>query len=278
MAEYLYRGFNLNYGDPPVLTDGTIEGSECHLIRGEVYEPHKTVAQRSAFTEVGWVDGWRMDDVAVTGGVSHYLPSTRRFRGSNGLAVVLNNDRCSPKFERVYYEWEWFDDHPGAICQILTTTDAEVRLDDKGLWGTATQQPSGKWLVDNWGKDSLPAITTDSMFADEAEWIAMSGEVAASNAVEGVVALWTERDLYISQRDSTDVDEATFDYRAAAADAYDHIRSEIPYYDGPLFLLVAPGKNFPEDTPYNDDQLEYIYDGSSYRTPESVDRKFRGWD
>lgn len=276
MAQYLYRGFNLNYGDPSALTSSVINGSECHLLRGRVYEPHKTVAKRSALSEAGWVEDPRLEDVAVTGGVSHSLPSTRRFRGSNGLVAVLDNDQCVPQFQRVHYEYDWFDNHPGAICQVLTTADAEIRLDDEGLWGIAVHQPNDKWLIDHWS-DDLPAISSNSPFADEAEWMAMAGQVDVSDAIKGVIAVTNEWSLYISQRDSTDTDKATFDYERAAYDKHAHLRSELSYYDGPLYLLVAPDKGNPEPDLYTNEHLKYIYDGSIYRDPEDVPRQFRGW-
>lgn len=264
MATYLYRGVDLNHGTPPVLADGVIKGESPLIVEGSALSPGKTVTKGTTLGElvmqVDWYDE-NTYNAGTTGGVTHRIMGSARFGGGLRTRVILDNSRLP--FERVYYEYDWYDDHPGALPHILTTSAGELRLKDEGLWAIIekTRYAPEKWRslsfdqqykVQHWGADNLPATSDNSPFAKESEWIAPQEDVDVSGAIDSVVHV-------LGRKRRSDKDP-----KRRAFDTFNRVEKEHPETQNhPHYVLVVTGRHSETGGPYELDEIVTAYGRTS---------------
>lgn len=276
MVDYLYRGAGMETMADE-LRDGQIPGYTATVASGRVRNPDRemhTRGRRSNINELDWLDGPDWSPVSITGGFTDDLTATERFRGTYGLVAVY--DRHDLPFEKCEYTYEWFDNHPGAMEWMLTTADAELRLDDRGLWGILDKQPGGRgYFTDHWGAESLPGTSQTSSFADEEEWFAPQDSVDVSGALTGVVSLFENGDAGLRARFGSDRDDWRPSDREALPWIYDAITAGLPRGTDPYVLVLADGAS-PQDGAYGADDIALAYGDGGHLDPEDVPPRFRG--
>jgi hypothetical protein len=275
MAQYLYRGADTETLRETILREGAIEGSESSIYWAAVTRPHKTQTREKLLRDVPTVAGPSLRRTEpVTGGVSKDFWQTKRFTDHLGARVVL--DASEVPFERVYYEYDWMNDHPAVVQHISTTSrgvlfvpDPESPSDDT-LWATlgvslSADPPHEKRLkVLQWGPDNIPGTHPDSRFADEQEWVAFQKRVDLSDAIEGVTAVAK------ADRGSN-----------WALNVYEKLDQP----NVPIYTLVPDSRRTVPDEGYADHQLETAYrvtgrggqPNIKELDPADVPRKFRGY-
>jgi hypothetical protein len=258
----LYRGFDVDRIPDSFLTDGEIQGSECTMFTGSAPGSGGFSPERGdTVTDIPWRD-MQSESVWVTGGVTDDIRQTRRFRGTEGTVAVIDNDGTEPQFEQVQYDPGYMDGNPGVLCHVLKAANAEIRPNGE-LMGIANRRPSGNYIIEHWG--DLPATSSRSMFADEREWIARSESVDAD--VQGVVAITNEWSVYISQRDSADIEQGSFDVEQGIQDYYAGLNSKMDAYDGPLYMVVYSGKGGVGGSDIDLERVWRVYDGEKFIPP-----------
>jgi len=288
VADYLYRGVNLTYGTPSVLSDGVIEGESLLVIEGSALAPDKTVSRNTTLNELGGQVVWATRErynTGVTGGVTHRLMGSARFGGGRRTRVILDANQLP--FQRVYYEYDWMDDHPGVLPHILTTSAGELRVRFNGLWAIITKTKYGpeKWKslpldqqykIEHWSADDLPATNPNSQFAEESEWVAMQDEVSVDGAIDSTVHILGEK-----RRSDTPPEERAFD-------VLNEVEREHPEtQDYPHYVLVVKNRHKQTGGPYGLDEIVAAYGRTTGRAdrpggsafpldPEEVPHYVRG--
>ena len=130
------------------------------------------------------------DTATVAGGVTDDLAQTRRFRGTRGVAIVLDTSDNRFPYEPIQYSYDFHNANPGVLPHILSTADGEVRDGSGDLYGVFEDRPladGGRSLsMTHTRDDSLPATSVNSRFADEREWVA-TGLSRAGVSTRGIV-------------------------------------------------------------------------------------------
>lgn len=282
MAEYLYRG-NETGAFVEELEDGTIYGQHHDIHRGELASVPDDARGRR-LDSLDWVSIER-DSVPVTGGVTDALAQTKRFSGGENYAMVL--DASALPFEEIQYDYDWFNDHPGAYDHVLANAAGEIRLTGPGrppqgqLYGAAEKEArlnEPDYLqVREWGtRTQLPAMSSRSRFADEAEWVAFQESVSIGHAIEGVVAFKRPlgvRVLYSEGRDliPKDVD----DFEDVLPEVYEQLREPLPPWTT-FYLLVADVNDRAPFGGWYADDIEAVYRDDGRVDPENIPPRFRG--
>lgn len=260
MADYLYRGVDLSHGTPPVLSEQRIEGENPLIVEGAAPNRNKTVTRNTTLAELEDQVRWAQREThraGVTGGVTHRIMGSARFGGGKRTRVILRSGALP--FERVYYEYDWMDDHPGALAHILTTSAGELRVQFEGLWAIITKTNYGpeKWRslpfeaqykIDHWGPDSLPATSSGSRFAEESEWVAMTDEVDVSGAIDSVVHVIEDNRI----RDK-EPERAAFDVLHSVEE--DHPETQ----NHPHYVLVVNRRHKQSGGPYGIGEIAAAY-------------------
>ena len=280
-ARYIYRGAGLETMREEILDTGIVRATECDIIRGEIDGNPRgpPVPQRGdKLTDLNWVGNnftVERNATAVVGGMTDLIGMTRRFRGTWDLIAVLEADMT--RFEPVEYSREWMDAHPGALCHVLTTTDAEVRLESEGLYGMAQHKPDAdgtrSWRVENWG--SLPATSEESRFANESEWVSFNPLERIGDAVRGIASIMSERSVGFRHRSITDGDDIP-DADEVADVVYDHIRSKLDNPRERVILVVTKDDGTKSNEMWPVSQIAFGYDTSGRLEPSEIPPEFRG--
>lgn len=276
MGRTVYRGGDIEEFNDTLLRRGRIEGGTSHIFHADPAYPEKHVEKRTPVSEVPFdSDGLgASESVGITGGVSDDITATRRFRGTYGLVAVM--DAAATPFEKVQYDPEWMENHPGTLEHILTTADGEIYLPDGRLWAILDQRPSGAYHIDHWGRDNLPATNPNSRFADESEWIAQSSSVDVMKALDGLVSVWDGRGPGVRYRSMHDDVDDILDNEAVVPEVYDHVRDQLHRVIEPFYLLVTQKGADSSPGGYSPEEIELAYDGDQFLDPASVPAKFRG--
>lgn len=276
-SEYIYRGGDLDTV-AEMARSGRVRGAECGEITGS-FNGDPPIVQTSGrleeVTDLDWATGPSIrDDVhPVTGGFTDKFGQTKRFQGSLGTVAVL--DRSKVNVQKVEYDREWMDNHPGALCHILTTAGYEIRLDGEGLYGIAKSQPlagGGRAVyVSEWG--SLPATTPESRFANESEYIGFSQVVSVGNALEAVVSRLSEGVL--ARRARSVSDSAPDSGREAARMIYDHIRREVPTTT-PVAVIVTDDGASRVDEAWLEPAVNFVVTENGVQDRGTIPQYYRG--
>lgn len=223
---YIYRGGSVeDMADE--LDRGRVESAEYPILTGEV--PDGKVADRTPLRDVGTFD--QTDTANVSGGFTDNMASTRRFRGSKGVILVIDSqDNRRRGVEKVEYTYEYMNDNPGVLPHILKTAKGEIRDKNGDLWGIykdiPTARGSRKKVVEHsGGEGNLPATSSDSMFADESEWVNPDSPVGQTlrGGVKAVIGVYN-----VSGIDIVDKWEELFNTLPTLADIYTfHITGDI---------------------------------------------------
>jgi hypothetical protein len=137
------------------------------------------------------------DTAIVAGGVTDDLAATRRFRGSRGVALIMDpTDRFFP-YGPIDYNYDYYNANPGVLPQVLSSTSGEVRDLNGDLYGVFADRPTAtggrSFSMEHTVDSGLPATSPRSRFADEREWAATGLEREAvgirNRWVEGVVGI-----------------------------------------------------------------------------------------
>lgn len=275
MTDYLYRGVNLSHGTPKVLTEERIEGETPLIVEGAAPDRHKTVPRNTTLAELQDQVRWARRNTyepGVTGGVTHRIMGSARFGGGRRTRVILREG--SLPFERVHYEYEWMDDHPGVLSHILTTSAGELRIQFQGLWAiiTKTNYAPEKWRslpfaqqykVEYWGPDNLPATHPDSRFAEEYEWVAMTDEVDVSGAIDSVLHVVEDNRL-------NDTEPQRY-----AFDVLNEVEQDHPEtMNYPHYVLVVTSRHGQPGGPYDIGEIVAAYGRESGRASRPGDGAF----
>lgn len=277
---YLYRGADTEMFAEGILSNGRLPGSEAKIVRGAIANPHATVTKRTPISELNWGSAPRAETTAVTAGLTHIINETSRFRDVWGVALVLDNSGLP--FSRCPYEYDWFDERPGSLAQLLQTADGEVRLDDRGLWGVISVDhwaEGDSYLgVEYWGRDNLPATSPQSAFADENEWMVAQDGVDVSSAIEGLVSIQQHRNIGIRLRSELDDRGEIREDRSDIPLFYDLLVEELGHPSHPLYLLVYDRDATPvfDASAYAVEAIKYVYDGDGFIAPAALPSQFRG--
>lgn len=180
---YVYRG-----GD-----EETIRGElEDSLLPGESY-PVYTFSDPERSRPFG---STTPETASVAGGVTDDLASTRRFRGTRGVALVLDATGSRFPYGPISYSYDFYNDNPGVLPHVLSTADGEVRDASGGLYGVFEDRPLAgggrSFSMPHTRDDSLPATSPNSRFADEREWVATGlsrSGVSTRGIVDGMVGV-----------------------------------------------------------------------------------------
>lgn len=277
----LYRGVNVETLREEILDTGIIRTTECDIIRGAIDgDPMgPPVPQRGdKLTDLNWAGDQftvESDATAVVGGMTDRIGMTKRFRSTWELVVVFNASLT--RFEPIEYSREWMNNHPGALCHVLTTADAEVRLESEGLYGIAEHQPDvggGRtWRVEHWG--SLPATSEKSRFANENEWVSFNPLERIGDAVGGIVSLMSERSVGLTYRRITDGEEIP-DARDVAPEVYGALMEKLNRPQERVVLVVPKDNGSKVDEMWPVSQIAFGYDKSGFLAPEDIPPSFRG--
>ena len=181
--EYVYRG-----GDVEIirkeLESQLLPATECSVYTFQ--NPQQSVP----------FDSTTPDTATVAGGVTDDLAQTRRFRGSRGVAIVLDTSDNRFPYEPIQYSYDFHNANPGVLPHILSTADGEVRDNSGDLYGVFEDRPlagGGRSLNMTHTRDgSLPATSPNSRFADEREWVATGlnrAGVSTRGIVDGLVGV-----------------------------------------------------------------------------------------
>lgn len=283
-AKYLYRG---NEDDAIVeeLQDRAVEGDTHTVYHARLLAPDE-VKQGDRLDRLPW-NGLQQTEVGVTGGVSSSLRAAQQFTGNNDYVMVL--DAGAADFERVLYEYEWFNEHPGVLDHILTTSSGEVRIENDtrahygDLVGAATKKKRmnepNYTAVRHWSlSGDLPATSARSRFADEAEWVAEAESASLAGLIEGVVSV--TRPLNLKTEWSKGRDAIPKDAPPAEEivhEVYEQYRDVLPEWTT-YYLIVAKGRNIftARDDSIPVDNIKMAYRDDGRIPPESVPDRFRG--
>jgi hypothetical protein len=276
-AQYLYRGGDLDTIAEMART-GRVTGAECGEITGSFRgDPPivQTAGRPDSISDLDWDTGPTVRDEVypITGGFTDQFGQTKRFQGSYGTVAVL--DRAEMNVEKVEYDREWMDNHPGALCHILTTAGYEVRLDGEGLYGIASSQPlarGGRTLrVDHWG--SLPATTEESRFANESEYVAFSQVVSVGNALEAVVSRLSEGVLERRAKSVSDSDPDSAE--DAAQMIYDHLKRQLPLRV-PVAVIVTDDGASRVDEAWLEPSVNFVVTEDGVQDRGTIPQYYRG--
>lgn len=265
-----------------ILGQGTIPGQEANILEATPKNPNKDIPRDTRLEDIefeGRVPRIPQDfrTVKVTGGMTDHIPSTRRFRGPNGLVAVF--DSQDTPFIEVDYEYEWMNRHPGALSQILTRTEGELHTSEVGLWANILSSPTVEggrfYKIEHWKPANIPATSPDSRFAEEREWMAFDAPVRVSRAFEGIVSLMTERGLSIRARSTLPEVEELLDAEDVVGDVFDNIDKEIRTRK-PLYMMIFKGDDMPDKNFYDGSSIAFAYSRDGMIAPEDVPMKFRG--
>jgi hypothetical protein len=280
---YIYRGADIDTINNQILNLGQIPGTTSDILEASPQQLNRALDNRPYVEELNWLEGvpnlpQDFKKVPVTGGVSSNIGATRRFRGSNGLVVVM--DASKTPFEQAEYTYEWMDEHPGVLTQILTTTDGEVRVPGIGLWGLLDKavfvDKPDRYVIDHWQPENLPATNPDSLFADENEWFALESPVPITDAFEGIVSIISEDNVKVATRDSPGPLDEEPPARQTAPGLYDEILSELGNFDEPFYMLVFKGRGAEEAQFFRRSDMAFAINRTGIVEPEDVPQKFLG--
>lgn len=280
---YIYRGGDTDTIREQVIQNGIIPGDGAYILNADPVNPSQELKGETKLEEIEWKGQQPqlpndLETVPVTGGMTHHIPATRRFRGSRGVVAVF--DASKTPFEKVEYEYEWFNKHPGALTQVLSRSYGELHTSDVGLWASLHRSPKVRggytYSFDYWTPDNLPATSPNSKFAEEREWIAMESPVSVSRAFEGIVFLTTERSTSIYARSEFDDIDDLRDASTVAPRVYEDMASQLGRFREPFYMLVFRGDNIPDKTFYDGGRIEMAYSDNGEVQPDEVPTKFRG--
>ena len=260
----VFRGTDVNEV-AGVLGGDPVTGSKCDIIRGSFDGPPPTNVDRGTpVGELNWADGPNVeyDAVSVTGGFTDKIGETRRFRDNKfGLVIVVDPSKTG--LVPIQYDWGWQNDRPGVHCHIRTTSRAEIRVEGEGLYGTCNAPPQADgtrvFRVEEWGAENLSATSSNSMFADENEWVSLTPQVDLENAIDTILSIRTS----VS--------------REGAPDQYDSLISRLPPTDVPVVMLsmsdnarVGPDGTHPLNT------VRFGYGRDGFIEPNDVEPHLLG--
>lgn len=280
---YLYRGGDVESINEQILDEGIVPGGEANILEATPTVPQISLSGGAKYDDIQWEGGVPnlprdFRTVGVAGGVTHHLPSTRRFRGSLGLVAVLDSSKTP--FERVSYEYDWMSKHPGALTQVLTRINGELHIPDLGLWATINRQPRATggydYILEHWKPENLPATDPSSRFADEHEWVAFEAPADISRGLEGVVSLTTERTLAVRARSVFDSVTDLEGGQEIEQMVYDHIKEQLEPLSLPFYMLVFRGDKIPEKPFYDGSSIVRAYSKAGQVGVSDVPNKYRG--
>jgi len=274
---YIYRGADIDTMRNQILSSGEIPGTTSDILVGSPRQLTTTIDSRPYVEELDWLEGppnlpADFKQVPVTGGVTDNIGATRRFRDSKGLIAVMDASKTS--FEKCEYTYEWMDEHPGVLTQILTTTDGEVRVESVGLWGLLDKavfvDKPDRYVIEHWQPDNLPATTSDSMFAQEDEWFADEAPVYITDAFEGITSVTFMRNIELSINDTSETMEE------AVKRIYRERLNELGKFDEPLYMIAIKGRGTDYTNPYRPQDIGFAINRSGLVDPEDIPQKFLG--
>jgi hypothetical protein len=280
---YIYRGADIDTINNQILNLGQIPGTTSDILEASPQQLSHTIDSRPYVEELNWLEGTPnlprdFKHVPVTGGVSGDIGATRRFRGSNNLIAVM--DASKTPFEEAEYTYDWMDEHPGVLTQILSTTDGEVRVPGIGLWGLLDKSPfvnkPDRYVIEHWQPDNLPATSPDSLYAKENEWFALESPVHITDAFEGIVSVTTENDIKFSARDSAGPLDEEPPAINSAPEIYRNLHKQLSSFSEPFYMIVFRGKKIPEQRRYPRNRIAFAINKSGIVEPEDIPDKFLG--
>lgn len=280
---YIYRGADIDTMNNQILNLGQIPGTTSDILEASPQQLSQNIDNRPYVEELNWLEGAPnlprdFKQAPVTGGVSGDIGATRRFRDSKGLVVVM--DASKTPFEEAEYTYDWMNEHPGVLTQILTTTDGEVRVPGIGLWGLLDKavflNKPDRYVIEHWQPDNLPATTPDSLFADENEWFALESPVSITDAFEGIVSIISENNVKVKTRDSPGPLDEEPPARQTAPGLYDKILSQLGNFNEPFYMLVFKGRGAEEAQFFKRSDMAFAINRSGIIEPRDVPQKFLG--
>lgn len=280
---YIYRGADLETMRNQILNKGRIPGTTSDILEDSPRELYEELNDRPYIEELTWLEDTPnlpadFKQVPVTGGVTDNIGATRRFRDRRGLIAVMDSSKTN--FEKAEYTYEWMDEHPGVLTQILTTSDGEVRVPGKGLWGILDKavflSKPDRYVIEHWQPENLPATSPDSMFAQEDEWFAAESPTSIADAFEGLVSVTSEDSVKFKARDHPGpIDEDT-PPRKIAPVLYLDLQKKLGAFKEPFFMLVFKGKGTSEDYSFDRSDMAFAMTPTGIVEPGDVPQKFLG--
>lgn len=274
---------------------GYVQGGTHRIIHGELAILPMEDPIGTEVDDLPWVPTRRQEDeVPVTGGVSSSLAQTRRFSGGGKYAVVLRAGQTP--FSPIEYSYDWFNENPGAMSHIQSSSDGELWIEFDGgkrigrgrkygdLYGTFTTKPmvSGprKTEVRNWkGTAPISGTNPGSTFADEQEWVTLSERADISGAVEGFVSVLEPLSVRVEYADGRDMIPG--DAPAAEEileDVYQSKAEPVPD-DMPYYLLVVDDFRDFQNTGYEGwrpEDIRAAVVGGTRVDPADIPPQYRG--
>lgn len=262
----LYRGGDIEALSRGVLS-GEMRGYEATIYRGTLRDPNQPPPERrAAIGELEFTDPIDIPGEShyVIGGVTDELNATRRFRGTQGIVAVMDGDQLP--FERIQYDYDFYDERPGVLEWVLTTAGGEYRDSRAGLWAVLNESPQADGTrilrVEHSKPHNLPATSPDSMFANEREFVALQETLDVSGALRGALSLTTTRSAGVARRsDESDVTDIIED-RSSVEWYHRRSRASVPSTVEPLYTFAV--QNEPEQRVWTNDDIEHAVGPSGY--------------
>lgn len=297
---YYYRGADLKRLNSVELTQRRVPGNDF-----PVYYASMTDEQIR--------EGWNAQGVhnldhvidretteSIVGGFTPNLPAAIKFSKSTtppGAVLFLDRDKLNPPVERIEYDTEWFDEHPGMMAHVSTLNNGELRVNGK-LYALLSENDNG-WFIREWGRDRIESRATSPTFQGEDEFAARAESVNLDGAIsyiatyggtEGVspytlyqyakeISGYTDRLGTLVDRDGDGESVGTDDYRAQAKLVYDSMTEMLQWRDSAYHVVAVDSMNdvSQKDGRVTPENFRFIYNGGAFIEEYGRAQPFVGW-
>lgn len=287
---HIYRGNDL----PELIEEadsGVVEGGTHRVWTSEQDIVVPSDVEGREMQEISFVES---TEVPVTGGFSDSLAQTHNFNGAANTSLVLNS--AGVGVSPIEYDYNYYNQHPGVYAHVRSSISAELRQmtnrgdnaplgDLVGFTNTGPRSARDTTMVETVDRveldgNDLPGTSTNSLIAQESEWVSESKTVDIGGAIEGFVTINEPVGIRVAYAKGKDINPGDAPpVSEIVEDVYRKVNQNVPdKFDHYLLVVDRIGdatdrdpEAFPERT------IEYAVGPSGRQMPPAdVPQHFRG--
>lgn len=231
----------------------------------------------------------RREDVYVTGGLTDLLGPAVNFSttlgGAPGAVIILDRDKVQSEIERIEYDLEWFDAHPGVMAHVSTLYNGEFRANGE-LYSMMSENDNG-WVFYEYGRDRVESRATSPTYQGEREFFTFAESIELGGAVDAVatyggttgvststlanylkeVGMYQDRlGRFVPYDDDKDV-IYNEDYRGLAEAVHEAMLDLMEYRPTDYYIVAVDSMNdVGNDPEIERDNFRFVYDGQRFIT------------
>lgn len=284
----LYRGSDIRSLNSNEFLTGKIKGSRYEVI--EVDFPDTLTVDDFKYQSIESWDTYitRRMEVPITGGLSDDLPAAIKFTkhiSPPGAVLHIDSAEVAGQIRKIQYNPEWFDNNPGALAEVSTLWDGELREDGR-IIALLRVDPS-KTVISEPRRSQVESEATSNTYSSEHEYLAFADDIDISGSIKAIVLYLgttgtspytirhalTELPGYYSSmgtvldNETRDVIAGPDDYRKHAEALYTEMK-ELIDHDAPLYLVAVESRNDVrgDDGRISPDNFRFVYNGRGFDT------------